>query len=373
MLLSPQMQGELAVKTMCLEVQQTRVSSLTFSADETCASLLQSHHCCLFGSVTSPGDRVQSTLLCLNSARGKIGMHFLQSYSLLVLGIISHASSHNLTLSGQWEQWKTNHNKEYSSQEEEAHRRLVWEKNLRMVETHNLEASLGLHTFTMGLNHLSDMVAEEVNALLNGLLEEDEEELSHHGNLTLTPAPGVPLPPYVDWREAGLVGPVRNQGACGSCWAFSAAGAMEALMKKWTGKLVPLSPQNLLDCSKSYGNLGCKGGYRSSAFRYIVDNKGIDSESSYPYEFREGECRYTVQGRAGFCSGYWSLPRGNERALQDSVANVGPISVSIDARLPSFHSYSGGIYSDPQCNSMKTNHAVLVVGYGTDRGRTSGW
>lgn len=297
-------------------------------------------------------------------------MHFLQRYSLLVLWIISHASSYlNLSLSGQWEQWKTYHNKEYNSQEEEVHRRLVWEKNLRMVEIHNLEASLGLHSFTMGLNHLSDMVAEEVNALLNGLLEEDEEEIIRHSNLTLTPPPGVPLPPSVDWREAGLVGPVRNQGACGSCWAFSATGAMEALMKKQTGKLVTLSPQNLLDCSKSYGNLGCNGGYRSRALSYIVDNKGIDSESSYPYECQEGECRYTVQGRAGFCSSYCSLPRGDEKALQYAVAKVGPISVGIDSKLASFHSYREGIYSDPQCSSTKTNHAVLIVGYGTDSGR----
>ncbi|XP_035285349.1 cathepsin L1-like [Anguilla anguilla] len=300
-------------------------------------------------------------------------MHALQNVFLLVLGIISHASSHlNLTLNGQWKDWKDHYNKEYGSQGEELQRRQIWEKNLRMVEKHNMDASHGLHSFTMGLNHLSDMMAEEVNAVLNGLRDEEEvvEELHRHGNLTFTlPDDGkVPLPRSVDWRRKGMVSPVRDQGHCGSCWAFSVSGAMEGLMKRQTGKLVPLSPQNLLDCSSSYGNLGCNGGYLSKTFRYIIENKGIDSDSSYPYESREGKCRYSVQGRAGYCSGFQILQRGDERALQVAVANVGPVSVRINA-LPSFNSYRGGVYDDPSCSSAETNHAVLVAGYGTYRGK----
>ncbi|KAI1902309.1 hypothetical protein AGOR_G00043440 [Albula goreensis] len=295
----------------------------------------------------------------------------LQSLFLLVLGIAGHASSDfDVTLSGQWEQWKNFHNKEYDSQEQEGQRRLIWEKNLRMVERHNLESSLGLHSYTMGLNHLSDMMPEEVNAVLNGL--RDSEELRRHSNLTFTARTGGggdPLPPSVDWRVKGMVSPIRNQGACGSCWAFSVAGALEGQMKRHTGKLVPLSPQNLLDCSVTYGNHGCKGGYLSKTFKYIIGNKGIDSDSSYPYEYREGRCRYTVKNRAGYCLGYHILPRGNEKALQNAVANVGPISVGINAMLPSFHNYRGGLYNEPLCSSKTTNHAVLVVGYGTDKGQ----
>ncbi|XP_061110267.1 procathepsin L-like [Conger conger] len=298
-------------------------------------------------------------------------MRALQGFFLLVLGIISHAHSHlNLTLNGQWVEWKDQYSKEYGSQGEETQRRQVWEQNLRMVEKHNLEASLGLHSFTMGLNHLSDMMSEEVNALLNGLREEEEEELRRHGNLTVAPlGGGVALPPSVDWRSKGMVGPIRNQGSCGSCWAFSVSGALEGLMKRSTGKLVTLSPQNLLDCSTKYGNHGCKGGFLSKTFNYIIGNKGMDSDKSYPYEHREGKCRYSVQGRAGYCGGYKVLQHRSETELQTAVANVGPISVGINARLPTFMGYRGGVYSDPRCSSKTINHAVLVIGYGTDRGQ----
>ncbi|KAJ8335259.1 hypothetical protein SKAU_G00408980 [Synaphobranchus kaupii] len=355
-----------------LLVPRSRETNHAFGPDESLTKLSVDYR--KLGNVTPIRNQVSNPrapagFLGRDTVRG-IRMHVLQSFFLLVPGIINHASSQlNLTLIGQWKEWMNHHHKEYGSQGEESQRRQVWEKNLRMVEQHNLEASLGLHSFTMGLNHLSDMVTEEVNAALNGLRDEDEEELHRHGNLTFAPpGGGLPLPLSVDWRSKGMVSPIRNQGACGSCWAFSVTGAMEGQMKNWTGKLIPLSPQNLLDCSTSYGNHGCKGGYLSKAFKYIIGNKGIDSDSSYPYEHREGKCRYSVRGRAGYCSGYRIVRKGNEKALQSAVANVGPVSVGINALLPSFHYYRGGLYDDPTCGS-KINHAVLVVGYGTDRGR----
>ncbi|XP_069041514.1 cathepsin S-like [Lepisosteus oculatus] len=291
-------------------------------------------------------------------------MHCLQILLLLVLPAFSHASPNPL-LSQHWEMWKKFHHKEYSSQREEGERRLNWETNLRLTELHNLEASLGLHSFTMGLNHLADMTPEEVDARLNGLLVPEDLD----ANLTVAlPLDGA-LPPTVDWRKNGLVSDVKSQGSCGSCWAFSSAGALEARMKKRTGRLVSLSPQNLVDCSRSYGNHGCNGGYLSKAFQYVVQNEGLDSDSFYPYEFKEGQCRYSVKGRAATCAGFRLLPFGNEMALQAAVATTGPVSVGINAQLPSFHNYRGGVYYDPQCNSGKVNHAVLVVGYGTDQGQ----
>lgn len=267
-------------------------------------------------------------------------------------------------LSEQWKEWKNKYQKVYDHQVEDLYRKMVWQKNMRLVQKHNEEASAGQHSFIMGVNHLADMTAEEVNTLVNGL---KQENLNHVW--TFHPLPEMPLPPNVDWRTRGMVSPVQNQGLCGSCWAFSAIGALEGQMKRTNGSLVPLSPQNLVDCSTNVGNHGCRGGYLSKSYIYVIRNQGIDSESFYPYEHRDGQCRYSIQGKAGYCLGFHVLPKGDEKALQAAVATVGPVAVGINAMLPSFHHYRGGLYDAPGCNPKITNHAVLVVGYGTVKGQ----
>ena len=99
---------------------------------------------------------------------------------------------------------------------------------------------------------------------------------------------------YIDWRIKGYVTPVKDQKLCGSCWAFSATGALEAQYFAKTQKLVSLSEQNFVDCSQKFGNSGCKGGLVQSAYMYIRNNSGIDTESSYPYEARGDRCRYNA-------------------------------------------------------------------------------
>ncbi|KAJ0054906.1 hypothetical protein NL108_007095, partial [Boleophthalmus pectinirostris] len=244
-------------------------------------------------------------------------------------------------------------------------RRALWEKNVVRIWKHNQEAASGKHSFTLGLNHLADMTADEVNHKLNGL---KPEKLNTVRNVTLKSLSDLNIPQTVDWREHGLVSSVQNQGLCGSCWAFSALGALEGQMSKQTGVLVQLSPQNLVDCSVMDGNHGCKGGYISKSYSYIIRNQGIDSEQFYPYEHQNGLCRYSVKGKAGHCSNFHILPRGDEKMLASVVANVGPVAVAVNAMLPSFHLYRGGVYSDPKCNPNAINHAVLVVGYGTEKG-----
>ncbi|NXN18129.1 CATS protein, partial [Indicator maculatus] len=246
-------------------------------------------------------------------------------------------------------------------QEEEGNRRLTWEKNLQLVTLHNLEHSLGLHSYQLGINHLADMTSEEVAALLTGLKAPPRPKGASRYH---QPQPGSQVPDAVDWREKGCVTEVKNQGACGACWAFSAVGALEAQVKLKTGKLVSLSAQNLVDCSSMYGNKGCSGGFMTSAFQYIIDNEGIDSEESYPYTAQNGTCQYNASSRAASCSSYVELPYADEAALKDAVATVGPVSVAIDATLPTFFLYSSGVYDDPRCK-QEVNHGVLIVGYGT--------
>lgn len=286
-------------------------------------------------------------------------------FAMLLLGfqVQGNASS---SLSKVWEEWKVKHSKSYDNQAEVAVRRAVWERNMRLVVRHNLEASAGKHSFTLELNHLADMTAEEVNEKMNKLKVEERVPVR---NGTFEDKLDFETPPSVDWRKDGLVSPVQNQGLCGSCWAFSSLGALEGQMKKKTGLLVPLSPQNLVDCSTSDGNMGCRGGYISKSYSYIIRNRGVDSESFYPYEHQKGKCRYSVQGKAGSCSSFHILPQRDEETLKAIVARVGPVAVAMNAMLPSFHLYRGGLYNVPNCNPKLINHAVLVVGYGTSKGQ----
>ncbi|KAM9309962.1 uncharacterized protein KZ484_025887 [Pholidichthys leucotaenia] len=264
-----------------------------------------------------------------------------------------------------WELWKKMHKKNYENEVENVRRRAIWEENLMFVTMHNLEVSLGLHSYEVGMNHLGDLTRDEIRRFYAPLTAPTNLQRAPS---TFLNGSRAALPDSVDWRQQGYVTRVKTQGECGSCWAFSAAGALEGQLAKTTGKLVDLSPQNLVDCSGEYGNYGCNGGMPFQAFQYIIANHGIDSEASYPYEGRDGQCRYNPKYRASTCSSFRNLRSGDENDLKQAVATVGPISVAIDAMLDSFRFYKGGVYDDPSCN-QEVNHAVLLVGYGTEGGK----
>ncbi|XP_068590442.1 cathepsin S-like [Cebidichthys violaceus] len=261
-----------------------------------------------------------------------------------------------------WLLWKKMHNKVYSHQIEESGRRRIWEENLEMIDVHNLEASLGLHTYELAMNHLGDLTTEEITGKLMGTSVPSDLERGPSNFVRLN----ISLPASLDWRDEGLVTEVKMQGSCGSCWAFSAVGALEGQHKKSTGVLLSLSAQNLVDCSVKGGNQGCKGGFMSNAFKYVITNQGIDSDAGYPYVGLRGQCKYNSQHWAANCSDYVFLPEGDEFTLREALASIGPISVAIDASKPKFVFYRHGVYRDHTC-THKVTHAVLVVGYGTER------
>jgi len=240
---------------------------------------------------------------------------------------------------------------------------LTWESNLKYVDQHNAEAESGIHTFTLKMNKFGDMTSQEFGQMFNGYnmtqKMQSKKGLKHKKSLS-------DRPESVDWRTQGYVTPVKDQGQCGSCWAFSAIASLEGQHFKQSGKLVSLSEQNLVDCSSKYGNQGCNGGLMDQAFQYIQNNKGIDTEESYPYTARDGKCKFNAATVGATDAGFVDITAGDEDELTDAIANVGPISVAIDASHTSFQLYHSGIYNEKQCSPYNLDHGVTAVGYGSN-------
>jgi len=291
--------------------------------------------------------------------------------SISVLAVLALAFSCTLaldvTLNHHWKLWKQANNKLYSDAEEHV-RRAKWENNLKIVQEHNIQADLGVHTFWLGMNKYADMSIGEFAKMMNGynasLRTDGFQDCQQYAR-----NPRVKLPDSVDWRDKGYVTGVKDQGQCGSCWAFSSTGALEGQHFKSTGQLVSLSEQNLVDCSGKQGNMGCNGGLMDQAFEYIKENQGIDTEDSYPYEAIDNQCRFKSASVGATDTGCTDIKSKDESALQEAVADIGPISVAIDASHTSFQLYKHGIYNEPFCSQIRLDHGVLAVGYGTDSGK----
>jgi len=268
----------------------------------------------------------------------------------------------------EWDAFKAAHGKSYEGPVEEEFRKRLYMENKDYVAKHNRLAHKGHYSYFLKINQFSDLLHSEFVATMNGY---KKSRMMNATGATFLPPEGFTAPTEVDWRKKGAVTEVKNQGQCGSCWAFSATGALEGQHFRKTGQLVSLSEKNLVDCTMcrgpdhcKYDNNGCNGGSQKNAFIYIRDNHGLDTEESYPYIPKDGNCRFSRATVGATDKGFVELDFGNETMLAIAVAAHGPISVMIHAGEKSFAHYSHGIYDDPFCASNFGTHAVLVVGYG---------
>ncbi|KAF7060672.1 hypothetical protein CFC21_067449 [Triticum aestivum] len=308
---------------------------------------------------------------------------------LLLLAVFLHGSSGtsrsatedtdpmtSRTMEQRFRRWKAEHNRTYSTPEEERHRLRVYADNMRYIEATNDDAGAGL-TYELGETAYTDLTSDEFMAMYTSrappLSDDDDATMmmittragpidagGRRQQVYVNESAGAPA--SVDWRKRGAVTAVKNQGQCGSCWAFSTVAVVEGIYQIQTGKLASLSEQELVDCDKL--DHGCNGGVSYRALQWITSNGGITSQEDYPYTAKDDTCDTTkLSHHAASISGFQRVATRSELSLTNAVV-MQPVAVSIEAGGANFQHYRNGVYNGP-CGT-RLNHGVTVVGYGED-------
>ena len=293
----------------------------------------------------------------------------------------------------------------HHSVEDYHHRAAIHSRNAKMIAEHNAREN---KTFTMAMNKFGDWHEDEFLAAIlpkahrrkmraqrarhlgqtacaagagvncgNGDDDDDSSDESTENVFQLKYAPLLSnpnrLPKEVSWKGSGADARfVKDQATCGSCWAFSATGAMEGAWYVATGQRMSLSEQEIVDCSWGFANTtdssgGCDGGLSWRAIGYIASSGGIARTRDYQYKGQDGFCRRNSTKRSAAFHGWARVPPMNDTAVMEALYTRGPLAVAIDASHESLRFYSSGVYADPQCmyEAKDLDHAVVLVGYGT--------
>ena len=290
---------------------------------------------------------------------------FASMFSVFSFENLRGSPSRELSFLGEGDEWKQFTNfqerfsKRYETFQELELRFEIFRENVRTIVLHNLDSN---QNFTMGINQFSDLTSDEFKEMyVSGL----KTEVGSYGCKSFSSSASS-APASVDWRNEHAVTSVKDQGQCGSCWTFSATGAIEGAWSISTGQLIDLSEQEMVDCATgiSYGSRGCSGGTMEGAFKFVIAN-GQCSLASYPYTAKDGTCqKCSAVAKITSCS---DVKPNDQISLKAAVAQQ-PVAVAIEADTRYFQSYSSGILTSTSCGTT-LDHGVLVVGYGEENGQ----
>merc|ERR1711892_172372 len=268
-----------------------------------------------------------------------------------------------------FEQWLDKFERNYESDAERANRRAIWNENYEIITIHNLAADHGAYDYRLAVNNFSDLTKLEWRSKYLSPVRDDPKPVTKCTNWT---AKGVPVHDTKDWHKGKHVSVtrVKDQGQCGSCWAFASTGTIEGAWARkinWSEgfELDSFAEQQIVDCSTSYNNQGCMGGHIDAGVTYAMDH-GLESESSYRYWGSNGKCKYDetkVVAKPDEC--FYVAPK-DEKALKEAVDKYGPVAISINAGDDFQHYDRGVFYGMCSSKASDANHGVLITGYGKD-------
>jgi len=277
-----------------------------------------------------------------------------------------------------FEKYYEDFNKFYPDSEIEF-RRAIFDKKLSEIKSHNANPS---YTWKEGVNHLTDLSDQEFSRMLGYNKQLGYKQVAKRSQIYEKVDISL-LPTSVDWRQKvpSVVSPVKDQGMCGSCWTFATTQALESHYAIATGVLQELSEQAVLDCtpnpSDCGGTGGCEGGTVELAYSNILTHgyKGLPTEWMYPYLSYWGKdqpaCLLNNTRPAAFINGYVVLPSNQYDPLVNAVATKGPIAISVDASA--WSKYETGVYNGCNATNPDIDHAVILVGFGTDSALGDYW
>ncbi|MQM05827.1 hypothetical protein Taro_038641 [Colocasia esculenta] len=260
-----------------------------------------------------------------------------------------------------FEEWQVKHDKSYQDLGEKQKRLEIFKNNLQYIDEKNRPEHN--RSFTVGLNNLADLTNEEYRSIyLSAPMNMSELFHNFIPDLDLPSEVDQVQQASIDWRDRGAVTPVKNQGGCSSCWAFTAVATVEGINAIVTGDLISLSEQEIVDCD----DLGthCQPGWTSRAYDYIERNMGIDTDANYPYIAQQDVCK-AVKNQVVTIDGHANAPRNNEMALSMRVARQ-PVGSAVHANTTDFQLYTGGIFNGACTTDV--DHAVTIVGYDSEAG-----